>query len=75
VTGPGSRFSPRPAQPAWGERSGAYFEYVGRTAITVVGAATGRRYQFAAPGAVVVVDPRDRRSVAQVPGLRQVAPR
>jgi hypothetical protein len=41
----------------------------------VVGGATGRRYHFAGAGAVVAVDPRDRRSVAQVPALRQIAGR
>ena len=55
------------------DRSHAYFQYVGRTAATVTGGVTGARYHFARPGAVVRVDPRDRRSVSQVPVLRQVA--
>jgi hypothetical protein len=55
------------------DRSRAYFQYVGRTAATVTGGVTGARYHFARPGAVVPVDPRDRRSVSQVPVLRQVA--
>lgn len=62
------------ASPA-GDRSHAYFEYVGRTALTVVGGVTRGRYHFPQPGAVVAVDARDRRSVAQVPTLRQVVRR
>lgn len=42
--------------------------------MTVVGGATGQRYRFDHPGAVVQVDPRDRPSLTGVPGLRQVAP-
>jgi hypothetical protein len=48
------------------------FEYVGQTALTAVGGATGKRYRFDRPGARVVVDPRDRPSLAVVPALRQV---
>jgi hypothetical protein len=48
------------------------FEYTGRTGLTVIGAASGRRYRFDGPGARVVVNPRDRPSVARVPKLRQV---
>lgn len=47
------------------------FEYVGRSGLTVIGGATGRRYRFERPGARVVVDPRDRPSLAVVPSLRQ----
>ncbi len=50
----------------------AFFEYVGATAMTVTGGATGRRYRFERPGARVAVDPKDRASVAQVPQLREV---
>lgn len=49
-----------------------YFEYVGRTGLTVVGPATGRRYRFDAPGARVAVDPRDRPALAKIPNLREV---
>ncbi len=51
----------------------AYFQYLGRTGMTVVGSVTGQRYRFAAPGQIVTVDSQDRRSIATVPGLRQVA--
>lgn len=47
------------------------FEYIGRSGLTVIGGATGRRYRFEQPGARVVVDPRDRPSLAAVPSLRQ----
>lgn len=48
------------------------FEYVGSTALTVVGPVTGRRYRFDRRGARVVVDPRDRPGLARVPRLREV---
>jgi hypothetical protein len=50
----------------------AYFEYLGATAITVVGSVTGRQYRFATPGVPVVVDARDRWSLARVPLLHEV---
>jgi hypothetical protein len=50
----------------------AYFEYIGATAITVVGSVTGRQYRFATPGVRVVVDARDRWSLARVPLLHEV---
>jgi len=49
------------------------FQYVGGTALTVTGSATGRTYQFARPGARVEVDARDQAGVARVPGLRRVS--
>ena len=50
----------------------AYFEYTGVTAMTAVGAATGRQYRFETPGVPVMVDARDRWSLAKVPVLREV---
>jgi|HubBroStandDraft_4_1064222.scaffolds.fasta_scaffold00004_187 hypothetical protein len=50
----------------------AYFEYNGKTALTVIGPVSGVRYRFAAPGSRVAVDPRDRRSLAAVRHLAQV---
>ncbi len=47
-----------------------YFEYTGRTGMTVLGGATGQRYRFAAAGARVAVDRRDAGSLSAVPGLR-----
>jgi hypothetical protein len=49
-----------------------FFEYVGPTALTVIGPVTGKSYRFARHGARVEVDLKDRRSVAAVPTLRQI---
>jgi hypothetical protein len=51
-------------------RSMVYFCYTGRTGLVVKGGKTGRRYRFAYPGAVLPVDPGDRRSLLAVPKLR-----
>jgi hypothetical protein len=71
---------PRPAYPdvplstppAPARRFIICFEYTGQTGLTVLGGATGQRYRFDRPGARVVVDPRDRPSLAAVPNLRLV---
>ena len=55
-------------------RDGETFAYLGRTALTVTGPATGLVYRFAAPGARVRVDPRDAIALRRVPVLRAVAP-
>lgn len=56
-----------------GRRSAyAYFRYTGKTALTAYGPISGRSYRFERTGAVVAVDPRDRRSLAAVPSLIQV---
>jgi hypothetical protein len=72
----GGRTARRPAhKPAAPPRIGEstlYFQYVGRTALTATGPGSGRRYRFGHPGAVLPVDPRDRRAFASVPRLRQV---
>lgn len=46
------------------------FEYVGVTALTVFGPASGRRYRFERPGAALAVDPRDHAALQAVPQLR-----
>jgi len=51
------------------------FSYIGRTGLTVIGGATGRRYRFARPGAALRVDPRDAPSLRHVPVLREVRSR
>lgn len=70
-----------PASPAPGARAAAYrppapaavfYEYLGEKVLTVIGSVSGRRYRFAAPGAVVAVDGRDSPAVDAVPGLRRV---
>ena len=60
----------RMASPAIPQASTA-FEYAGTTALTAVGAITGRRYRFDRPGAIVDVDLRDASSLAGVPQLRR----
>jgi hypothetical protein len=47
------------------------FEYVGQTGLTIIGPATRTSYRFDRPGARVLVDGRDRASLAGVPLLRQ----
>jgi hypothetical protein len=49
-----------------------FFEYVGPTALTVIGPVTGKSYRFARRGARLEVDLKDRRSIAAVPSLRQI---
>jgi hypothetical protein len=46
--------------------------YDGRTAMTVRGGTTGRRYYFSVPGAVVAVHPLDVASLAAVPHIRRI---
>jgi hypothetical protein len=48
------------------------FEYIGRTALTAVGGATGRRYRFEEPGARLPVAALDRASLDASPVLKQV---
>ena len=55
-------------------RDGETFAYLGRTALTVTGQATGLVYRFAAPGTRVRVDPRDAIALRRVPVLRAIAP-
>ncbi len=52
--------------------SPTYFQYLGQTRLTVMGPRTRKRYRFDQPGAVVAVDPRDRRAMTAVSILRQV---
>jgi hypothetical protein len=49
-----------------------FFQYTGRTGLTVIGRATRIRYRFDNPGAVVAVDKRDQLALSFVPNLRQV---
>jgi hypothetical protein len=52
---------------------GPKFQYIGETALTALGLATGRQYRFAHPGAILQVDARDRASLSGIPNLRQVS--
>ncbi len=49
------------------------FEYTGKTALSIVGPASRTSYRFDRPGARMLVDARDRASLAGVPVLRQVS--
>ena len=49
-----------------------YFQYLGTKGLTVTAPTSGKRYRFDSPGAIVVVDPRDRGALAGVSVLRQV---
>jgi hypothetical protein len=55
-------------------QSRVFFEYMGRTALSVVGAVTGKHYRFERRGARLEVDLRDRHSLVGIPHLRQLAP-
>jgi hypothetical protein len=48
------------------------FEYIGRTALRVVGRASGIQYHFKQPGTRLTVDGRDRDSLDLLPMLKQV---
>jgi hypothetical protein len=56
---------PADAQPATGPK--VSFRYVGQTRLTVIGPASGKRYQFEGSGAILSVDPRD------VPALETIS--
>jgi hypothetical protein len=60
-----------PQQPL---QSRVFFEYVGRSGMTVIGSATGKQYRFERAGARLEVDLRDRFAMTAVPNLRQLAP-
>lgn len=47
------------------------FEYIGRTALTVIGPASHVTYRFDEPGARIMVDARDRASLDTLPMLRR----
>jgi non-ribosomal peptide synthetase component E (peptide arylation enzyme) len=71
------RRAPQPAertasQPRPEPDGRAYFQYLGKTGLTVIGPRTHRRYRFDRPGVIVAVDPRDGRALAAVSVLRQV---
>lgn len=50
----------------------AQFEYLGGRMLIVIGQGTGNQYRFVGYGARLSVDPRDRASLAVVPGLREL---
>jgi len=50
----------------------AYFEYIGKMAVTVIGPVTGLKYRFPASGSRLAVDLRDRQYVAKIPQLQEI---
>ena len=59
-------------QPKQEHDSLAHFQYLGKTGLTVTAPRTRKRYRFDYPGAIVAIDPRDRRAMAAVSILRPV---
>lgn len=59
------------AAKARGEAAPLEFEYVGRSALTVLGPSTGFRYRFDHPGARLPVEARDAFALQSVPLLRR----
>ena len=68
----GTASRPTGADASSSRRYSVQFEYIGRTGLTAIGPISGNRYRFDRPGAVLVVDPRDRPGLASVPALRMV---
>jgi len=60
-----------PAQKRTSPRSLVYFEYVGKTGLTVIGPITGKRYRFPKPGAKIAVDSNDAPLLTTIPRLMQ----
>lgn len=48
------------------------FEYIGKTALTVTGSITGKRYRFSSPGDILPIDISDAGGLMSVPVLRKV---
>jgi hypothetical protein len=62
-----------PREAASVRHTSVFFEYVGKTGMTVTGPVSGRRYRFDHPGSRVAVEPADKPSLAALPQLRRVA--
>lgn len=60
------------SQPLLENDPSVYFQYLGKTALTLIGPISRRHYRFANPGAIVKIDPLDRRALTAVTVLRQV---
>lgn len=56
------------------DRKEVFFQYVGKTGITVIAPISGMKYRFIGHGAVMSVDPKDLKALTNVPNLRQVRP-
>ncbi len=62
---------PSPVQKRTSSRSLVYFEYVGKTGLTVIGPITGKQYRFPKPGAKIAVDSNDAPLLTTIPRLIQ----
>ncbi|MEO6734590.1 MAG: hypothetical protein ABIN01_25440 [Ferruginibacter sp.] len=49
-----------------------YFQYTGKSALTVTGKITGKTYRFTKPGEMKVIDYRDASGMMAVPVLKKV---
>lgn len=49
-----------------------YFQYLGKTGLTVIGPRTGTKYHFNRPWAIVVINQNDQQALSQISLLRQV---
>ena len=49
-----------------------YFQYIGKTAMTVICNDSQTRYRFDNSGAIVAVSARDKHTMTLIPNLRQV---
>ncbi|CAN5643717.1 hypothetical protein BH10BAC2_BH10BAC2_29780 [soil metagenome] len=57
--------------PATQQKTNSVFEYTGKTALTVIGNITSRRYRFNRPGDLQSIDPRDAAGMMAVPVLQR----
>ena len=48
------------------------FKYTGKSALTIFGGVTGRRYRFQQNGEIHLIDYRDVSGMANVPALRKI---
>jgi len=63
----------RPVLPAVKAGAGdVLLEYIGHTALTMIGPVTGTRYRFEKPGARLSVNARDGQAMVAVPVVRLV---
>ena len=60
----------RPPDPT--PASYASFEYIGKTALTIVGNVSGNRYRFSYPGKRQNIDSRDMPGIMAIPVLKKV---
>jgi hypothetical protein len=54
------------------QKGTVFFQYVGHSSLTAIGAATGRHYHFHAPGVRLAVNPSDLYSLRALSRLKQV---